>query len=150
MEQQPPNVDMPTQTTNTTTKANDDPVLTSLFENMDKQIVASFSHQQKRALSLAVRGQSWGKHSVDKRGTFAFPFVRWRFYYVFLLGRNRRAYTRREKNLSMLMFIAMVGGFLLISVMIGLLVLYLIKSAMGVDLFADSSTGIWDWFKSLF
>ncbi|QLE87744.1 hypothetical protein FLM48_06680 [Shewanella sp. Scap07] len=132
------------------TQAGHDPLLNDLFENMDEQVVTSFSEQQKQALSLAVRGQSWGNHSIDKRGTFAFPFVRWRFYYVFLLGRNRRAYTRKEKNLSVLMFIAMVGGFLLLSVALGLLALYLLKSALGVDIFADSSTGIWDWFKALF
>jgi hypothetical protein len=31
----------------------------------------------------------------------------------------------------------------------GLLLLYLVKSALGIDLFDGYSFGIWHWFKSL-
>jgi|TARA_R110000851_G_scaffold90253_4_gene197037 hypothetical protein len=33
------------------------------------------------------------------------------------------------------------------SMLLGLLVLYIIKSALGIDLFPDTSLGIWDQFK---
>jgi len=29
-------------------------------------------------------------------------------------------------------------------------VLYLLKSALGIDVFADYSFGLWDWFVHLF
>ncbi|ARD22790.1 hypothetical protein [Shewanella japonica] len=68
----------------------------------------------------------------------------------FLLGKNKRAYTRREKNMSMLMMFATIGGFILMSTLFGLLLLYLLKSWLGIDLFPDTSLGIWDAVKSRF
>lgn len=40
-------------------------------------------------------------------------------------------------------------AFLFFCTGLGFLVLYLVKSAMGINLFDDFSLGIWDWFKSL-
>lgn len=34
--------------------------------------------------------------------------------------------------------------------LVGLLLLYLLKSALGIDIFPDYSFGVWTWFKGLF
>jgi len=40
--------------------------------------------------------------------------------------------------------------FLLVSAAVGILVLYLVKSALGIDLIPGYSCGVWDWFKEEF
>jgi hypothetical protein len=43
----------------------------------------------------------------------------------------------------------LLSTLLTLSLTLGLLVLYLFKSALGINLFAGFSLGIWDWFKTL-
>ncbi len=131
------------------TSVRQDPVIKRLLGKLPDDIADSYSEQQLQGLRVALGDRTWGKHFIDKRGTFAITFVRWRFYYVFLLGKNRRAYTRREKHASLLMFMGLILLFLCISVLLGLLALYLLKSALGIDLLEGTSLGVWDWFKGL-
>ncbi|HBB24465.1 MAG TPA: 3-phosphoshikimate 1-carboxyvinyltransferase, partial [Pseudomonas sp.] len=42
---------------------------------------------------------------------------------------------------------ALATLFLLFSALVGLVILYLLKSALGINLFPDFSLGLWDWFK---
>jgi len=132
-----------------TTSVRQDPVIKKLLGKLPDDIADSYSERQLQGLRVALGDRTWGKHFIDKRGTFAITFVRWRFYYVFLLGKNRRAYTRREKHASLLMLMGIILLFLCISVLLGLLTLYLLKSALGIDLLEGTSLGIWDRFKEL-
>jgi hypothetical protein len=43
-----------------------------------------------------------------------------------------------------------LSGFLLISALVGIFVLYILKSALGVDLIPGFSFGVWDWFQGAF
>ncbi|ABV35949.1 conserved hypothetical protein [Shewanella sediminis HAW-EB3] len=131
------------------TSVRQDPVIKKLLGKLPDDIADSYSEKQLQGLRVALGDRTWGKHFIDRRGTFAITFVRWRFYYVFLLGKNRRAYTRREKHASLLMFMGLILLFLCISVLLGLLTLYLLKSALGIDLLEGTSLGAWDWFKEL-
>jgi hypothetical protein len=114
---------------------------------MPQEVADSFTEEQIAHLHSALGARSWKKHSVDIRSTFPVPFMRSRLYFVLLIGRNRRDLTRREKQISALTFALMLTGFIGFSVLFGLLVLYLIKSALGINLFKGFSLGIWDWFK---
>lgn len=127
----------------------DDPALQSLLSKMPTNVANSFTEEQLSHLHSALGARSWKKHSVDIRSTFPIPFVKRRIYFVLLLGRNRRELTRREKQLSALTFALFITAFIGFSTLFGLLVLYLIKSALGINLFKGFSLGIWDWFKSL-
>jgi hypothetical protein len=40
--------------------------------------------------------------------------------------------------------------FVTVSTLFGLLVLFLVKSAMGIDIFPNFSLGIWGWFQQTF
>jgi hypothetical protein len=113
---------------------------------MPQDVADTFTEAQLSGLRLALGARSWGRHAVDVRGTIL--FWRWRYYYVFLLGRNRRELSRREKQLSLLLQAAFLAVLLFASAMLGLLVLYLVKSALGIDLFPGFSLGIWSWFKA--
>lgn len=126
-----------------------DPGIQNLLSRMPKNVADSFSDEQLMHLKTAVGARSWGKHKVDMRGTFPLPFFKSRIYYVFLMGRNHRELTRSEKRISAFTLTIFVTLFVMGSALFGLLVLYLIKSALGINLFADFSLGIWGWFKTL-
>ncbi|WP_245601072.1 3-phosphoshikimate 1-carboxyvinyltransferase [Marinobacterium jannaschii] len=119
-----------------------------LIERLPEELRDSFSEEQLAALKVAFGARKWGKHPVDLRGTL--NIWRWRYYYVFLLGRNRRELSRAEKRAAALAHASILALFLSFSTALGLLVLYLIKSAMGIDLFPGFSLGIWGWFKGNF
>ncbi|AEG09459.1 hypothetical protein Q4Q54_08335 [Shewanella sp. SP2S2-4] len=127
-----------------------DPIISKLLSKLPPEISDSYTNEQLMGIRIALGDRTWGKHFVDSRGTFSLPFIKWRFYYVFLLGKNKRAYTRREKRFSLLAFSTLVLGFMLLSVLFGLLLLYLLKSSLGINIFPEISLGIWDWFKDLF
>ena len=108
----------------------------------------SFTEEQLEAIKQALCTRSWGKHSVDLRGTVKF----WhrRYYFVFLAGRNYRQLSRLEQELSLLGKATVLAVILLACGLVGLLLLYLLKSALGIDIFPDYSFGVWTWFKGLF
>jgi len=66
---------------------------------------------------------------------------------VFLAGRNRQVLTDREIRIQRLSMAAFLTVFLLFSAAVGMLVLYLVKSVLGIDLIPGFSFGVWDWFK---
>jgi hypothetical protein len=126
----------------------DDPTIRRLLERMPESVASSFSDEQLMHLRNAVGARNWGNHSIDARGVVTFPMLGWRYYYVILLGKNRRQLSPREANFALsigsLFFILL----LLLIFTFTLLVLYLLKSAAGIDLFSGFSLGIWTWFKA--
>ena len=125
-----------------------EPAIKNLLSRMPNDVANSFSEEQLTHLLTAIGARSWGRHKVDLRGTIKVPLYRWRFYYVLLLGKNIRELSRKEQQISLMLFTLMTAMFLLFSTLVGLLVIYLIKSAAGIDIFPGFSFGIWDWFKS--
>jgi hypothetical protein len=87
----------------------------------------------------------WGAHALDARWTL--KWWRWQYYFVFLAGRNRRVLTDREQRIQRLAMAGALTVFLLFATAVGVLVLYLVKSALGIDLIPGYSFGVWDWFK---
>ncbi|SDS01415.1 hypothetical protein SAMN05216421_0746 [Halopseudomonas xinjiangensis] len=117
-----------------------------LKDRLPDDVRESFSEQQLQALKVAFGARRWGRHPVDLRGTL--NLWRWRYYFVLLIGRNRRELTRSEERISRLVGALSLLGFLLFSVLVGLLVLYVLKSALGINLLPNTSLGLWDWLKS--
>ncbi|WP_304641938.1 3-phosphoshikimate 1-carboxyvinyltransferase [Pseudomonas sp.] len=126
-------------------KSEQDAFVKGLKERLPAELRESFTNQQLDALRIAFGARRWGKHPVDLRGTL--DLLGWRYYYVLLIGRNRRNLTRRERAMSRLATALVIFAFLLFSGMVGLLMLYLAKSAMGIDLLPNFSLGVWDWFN---
>lgn len=126
----------------------DDPSIKRLLNKMPPAIAASFSTEQLFGLQHAITDRRWKAHKVDMRPTLKFPFLPWAFYFVFLMGHERRSLSDKEKSVaaaSLLFLLVLVCTFIL---GVGLLFVYLLKSALGIDLFENSSLGIWDWFNS--
>jgi hypothetical protein len=137
-------------TTNTSThNVRNNPTVKNILARMPQKVADSFNDEQLTNLMTAVGSRSWGDHAIDQRGTFKIPFYKWRFYYVLLMGRNVRELSRREKKWSLISTAIVSTIFLIFCSVLGLLVLYLIKSALGIDLFPGFSLGIWGWFKGL-
>ncbi|MBL0709555.1 MAG: 3-phosphoshikimate 1-carboxyvinyltransferase [Colwellia sp.] len=130
-------------------KISNQPVIKKLLSKMPEAVAKSFNDEQLTHLLTAVGSRSWGKHKIDFRGTFKLPFYHWRFYYVFLVGKNYRELTRQEKRMSFLITTVISTLFLMFSIVLGLLIIYLVKSALGIDLFPNFSLGIWSWFNEL-
>ncbi len=125
-----------------------DPFVKQLVAKLPSDAAATFSDEQFVALKAALGGRSWGAHAIDLRWTLS--FWNWHYYIVFLAGRNHRDLSRRERELKLLMVTLFLAGLITVCTIIGLLVLYLIKSALGIDLIPGLSFGIWDWFKAEF
>ena len=66
---------------------------------------------------------------------------------VALGGRNRRTLSDRERKVQRLGVAVFLTAFLLVSTAVGLVVLYLVKSALGIDLLPGFSLGVWGWFQ---
>ena len=125
-----------------------DPVITKLLDKVPADMRGSFTDEQLLALKIALGGRTWGAHAVDARWTL--KWWRWQYYFVFLAGRNRRVLTDREIRIQRLSMALFLTVFLLFSAAVGILVLYLVKSALGIDLIPGYSFGVWDWFKAEF
>lgn len=123
-----------------------DPAIQKLLERMPAEVQQSFTEAQLSYLRVALGARQWGKHKLDVRGTLGLGS--WRYYYVLVAGRNKRSEYRQQKA-SLLIKAVFLSILLVVSTVLGLLVLYLLKSALGIDLFADFSLGIWGWFQTL-
>lgn len=122
-----------------------DPVISRLLEKMPDKVADSFNEEQLSHIRNAIGAREWGKHKLDIRGTI--KFFKWRYYYVVLAGRNRRSLSDAEVRFAALVNAAFFAAFLLVSILLGLIVLYLIKSALGINLIDGWSLGLWSWFK---
>jgi hypothetical protein len=135
--------------TEVSTPIKDEPAMRKLLSRMPNNVATSFSDEQLLHLKVALGGRNWGRHKIDFRGTLPLPFFTSKIYYVFLLGRNHRDLTRGEKAVSAFTFAFFVSLFVLLSILVGILALYLLKSALGIDLIEGYSFGVWTWFKGL-
>lgn len=127
----------------------DEQAIQNLLSKMPKKVADSFNEEQLTCLFTILSARSWGRHSIDLRGTFKIPFYQWRFYYVFLTGRNHRDLSRQEEEMSLWSKALLLSCLLFFCMLLGMLALYLIKSAMGINIFSGYSFGVWDWFKAL-
>ncbi len=121
------------------------PVIAKLMEKLPASARGTFTDEQLQALKIALGGRTWGSHAVDLRWTL--KWWRWQYYFVFLAGRNRRTLSAREQQMQRYALAIFLSGFLLFSTLVGILVLYLLKSALGIDLLPGFSFGVWGWFQ---
>lgn len=125
-----------------------DPVISRLLERMPGEVADSFTEEQLSYLRNAIGAREWGKHKIDLRGTI--KFFKWRYYYVVLAGRNRRTLSHKELRVAVFLNATLLTGFVIFSILMGLIALYLLKSALGINLIEGWSLGLWSWFKSTF
>jgi hypothetical protein len=125
-----------------------DPVIAKLIGKMPSALSESFTDEQLESIRASLIEQEGARHIIDLRWTLA--LFRWRYYFVLLFGRNRRKMTRIERSFDRLMQTILVTLFCLLCVMLGLIVIYFFKSALGIDLVPSESLGLWNWLKNTF
>lgn len=121
-----------------------DRFVTKLFSELPPGLGDSFSDEQLDALKSVLDRGEWGRHTVDIRR--AFGFMRWRYYFVLLIGSNRRRSGRDSEGLPNSLELAFIVFFLLFSILTGLIIIYIVKVALGIDLLSSSEVGILGWF----
>ena len=124
----------------------DDPFIHSFLKKLPKEVAVSFTDLQLLQIKLHFGTRTKAKHVMDVRSMIGIG--EWRYYWVLLLGRNRRDVPRVQaawfKKGRKLIFILGVS-FLVFMVFISL---YLLKSFLGIDIFPRFSLGLWSWFSS--
>ncbi|TMP71817.1 3-phosphoshikimate 1-carboxyvinyltransferase [Pseudoalteromonas sp. S1608] len=125
-----------------------DPAIRSLLNRMPKSIQTTFTDDQLAHLKIAIGARQWGNHGVDCRGVI--KLFKYRYYYVVLAGRNKRELSAKEQRIAKLGQALVLSIVLTLTVLLMLLITYLIKSALGIDIFEGYSFGVWGWFKGLF
>ncbi len=63
------------------------------LESMPEEVASSFTELQLEAIVHAIEGGRWGDHPVDVR--LSIPVLWRRFYFVLLVGPERRSAERR-------------------------------------------------------
>jgi len=118
-----------------------DPFTQHVIDKIDPKVLRSLSPSQFSSIEKAIReSRPLQGHPVDVRGVIPLFFAR--FYYVFIMGRDRRLSTRREEQVrhrnylskTALLVLFGMGPFLVFI----LLISYLLKSAFGVNFIEDS------------
>lgn len=124
-----------------------DPFTDHVLRNMPPAVRATFSETQQLAIQEALakaRQSARERHLLDIR--FSIPLFWARYYIVFLLGRDQRKHVRnvlKRRRISTARLLRGVMAMLIVScAMLGLLVailllLYVVKSWLGVDFFPD-------------
>ena len=131
-----------------TSPQNRPPVIERFYAQLDEHISEGLTPEQKGGIEKAIVASTLAsRHRIDIRRSF--PFFGKRFYLVFLFGRDLRQRHRQESTLStMLLTFLLLLGTLFVTCCV-LLTLYMIKSALGIDVFQHFHVGILDWWLSL-
>lgn len=119
-----------------------------LRARLPEEVYQTFNQTQLDALSKAFGAP--GKHTLDWRPVVKIPLLPWSFYLVFLLGKNRRALSASEQRVAARALIGIFVGAITLLCAVGLIVLYLLKSALGIDLIEGYHLGLWFWFEDHF
>jgi len=121
--------------------ADGDAQIRDLLRRMPAAVARTFSNAQLQAMQDAVATRQWGRHPLDIRGSV--PIGRHRYFFAVLAGRNRRDMTAQEKAFDNAFALLVLLAFLSFCAVCGFVTLYLVKSALGIDIFADYSFGLW-------
>ncbi|ACX86421.1 hypothetical protein F6Q07_18270 [Pectobacterium parmentieri] len=123
-------------------------VIERFYEALDGKTDTELTSEQRLAVEQAVLSiTASSMHWVDVRKSF--PFLNRRYYFVFLFGLDHRKRPRKESTLFRILLTALILFSGLFCTFATLLTLYMIKSALGIDIFPHFHLGIWDWWLSL-
>lgn len=122
-------------------RAPQDPFVGAVLRHLGEETLATFTEEQRRRLERALFAcRPLQGHPIDIRGGIPLFFLR--FYYVLLVGRDRRRSTskaehERRRAAGVVTDAIFVLCLLWQGLVVLLLGLYLIKSALGIDLIKD-------------
>ncbi|HNA81226.1 MAG TPA: hypothetical protein PLL19_00750 [Thiobacillaceae bacterium] len=127
-----------------TSQSSLDAYAASVLANIDPKVRASLTDEQVQAIGRALATRHGkGAHLLDTRGLIKTYFAT--YYYVLQFGRDRRMGRRRtdyERGMKARMLGNVIFFLMAISplILLGLVGLYFLKAALGVDLIPDFHT----------
>ena len=121
--------------------ADGDAQIRDLLRRMPAAVARTFTTAQLNAMQDAVATRQWGRHPLDIRGSV--PIGRHRYFFAVLAGRNRRDMSAQERAFDNAFALVVLLAFLSFCAVCGFVSLYLLKSSLGIDIFADYSLGLW-------
>ena len=125
-----------------------DPSIKSLLARLPGDLQGSFSDDQLEGLKVAIGNRDWKIHPVDIRTSFGL-FGK-RYYMVFVAGRSRRGAGRLQKMIFRKAEVFFISFIIMLIIIAATFLLYILKSAMGLDVVSGQSFGVWDWVQALF
>jgi len=114
---------------------------THILNKIPDEILETFTFEQKEAVYKAIRKEiKPKKHTVDIRGVI--PLFYRKYYFVVYSGRDTRSFTQKsedERRKATRRFANLTFIFFLLSPLLLLvfLALYFVKSALGINIFAN-------------
>jgi len=134
-------------------RAMHDPFLERFFSRISREAAESFTDDQLLAIKQGFADQVGRDHSIDVR--MSIPLLLRRYYLVFIAGPERRDHARRRRDRSARRLGKSTNfAFMLIVLFLSALsilgLLYLLKSAIGIDLLPDTSLGVWKSVREQF
>lgn len=131
------------------TPVKENKTIIQFYHSLDSKVAAELTSEQKQAIECAIKSVGLvNRHRLDIRKSL--PWFGKRYYLVVLMGRDRRNQLRpTESALANFLMTSLILVGVLSLVGLSFVALYLIKSAMGIDIFPNYSLGLWDWFKGL-
>ena len=132
---------------NNTVNNVEDEFVNNFLSELPQGLRESYSDAQLEGIKKVFEKKEWALHPMDVRTSVG--FWRWRFYFVFLAGRDRRKLSARRYRFLRATVISFMLFYVISSTLLGILALYLLKSALGYDIFSGFSFGVWGWFKAL-
>lgn len=118
----------------------EDPFIKGLLDRIPEKVSVTFSDEQLSHIKVACGAQRGQRHPVDIRGKLNLKL--WRSYYVFLMGRDRRHISRKEKRMGNGAKFFFWCAFLFFSIVLGWMVLFLarflVHAGFGIDFIANA------------
>jgi len=118
-----------------------------ILQRFPQDVLLSFSDKQKYFIGKVLDEHFSRKHKMVLLWPLSVPFFPSRLYFVFLAGRDIRHLSRQVQHIAMFTILLLIILGLSFSVLLGLLVLYIAKSALGINLFDDVSLGLWHYLS---
>lgn len=119
-------------------------VIERFYQALDEKTAATLTDAQKQDVEQAVLTITLtSRQRIDIRRSF--PFFGRRYFYVFMAGRDMRRYPRHSSVAGRLLVSLLLVFALLFFLTSIFITLYLIKSALGIDIFNNFHVGLWTW-----
>ncbi len=116
-------------------------VVERFYAALDREVETSLTAEQKRGIEQAlVRANR--RHAIASIFRHSFPFLHRRYFVVFLFGRDLRKVSRESTLFGRIFATLLITLGVVFALLSILLALYMLKSALGIDVFKKISTSV--------
>ena len=126
----------------------EDPIIKSFLERIPASFDSNYTDNQLEGLKIALTERYKRKHLINFK--ISLGLVKWRYYFIIIAGKDLRSFGSSNKVLIKATKKLVLTTTISVITLVILFLIYLIKSALGIDFFPGFSLGLWQWFKGGF